>query len=131
MEIKATRHNQGKPRWSLVDHKSLEPLVRVLEFGETKYGRFNWKKGLDKSEILESLYRHLIALMDGQELDEETNLHHIGHIFSNAMFYSYFNRLEKEKLDKTTFIHGFGIHTDSNGKLDLTNCVEGKVNEGK
>lgn len=97
MENKAVRHNQGKPRWSLVDHQSLESLVRVLEFGEEKYGRWNWKKGLDKTEILESLYRHLIALMDGQDLDEETGLHHIGHIMSNAMFYSYFDRLEKKE----------------------------------
>lgn len=97
MDNKAIRYNQGKPRWSLVDHESLEPLVRVLEFGETKYGRWNWKKGLDKTEILESLYRHLIKLMAGQELDEETKLHHIGHIMSNAMFYSYFDRLEKKK----------------------------------
>lgn len=94
---KATRYNAGKPRWSLVDHASLEPLVRVLEFGETKYGRWNWKKGLDKTEILESLYRHLICLIDGEEFDKETKLHHIGHIMSNAMFYSYFDRLEKKE----------------------------------
>lgn len=95
---KAIRYNEGKPRWSLVDHESLEPMVRVLEFGEQKYGRWNWKKGLNKNEILESLYRHLIKLMAGEENDKETGLNHIGHIMSNAMFYSYFDRLEKEKI---------------------------------
>lgn len=98
---KAIRHNEGKPRWSLVDFESLEPLVRVLEFGENKYGAFNWKKGLDKKEILESAMRHLIKLMSDIPLDEETKLKHEGHIMSNMMFYSYFNlKEEKDKVNE-------------------------------
>jgi len=34
----ALRYNQGKLKWSLVDWKSLEGLVRVLEMGSKKYG---------------------------------------------------------------------------------------------
>ena len=41
---KGSRFNQGKLRWSLVHFKSLEPLVRVLEFGAKKYGDYNWQK---------------------------------------------------------------------------------------
>ena len=88
---KATRHNEGKKRWSLVHYKSLDPLVEVLEFGAEKYGEFNWQKGLDKKEILESMMRHLAALIDGEQNDKESGLHHIGHIMCNAMFYEYFN----------------------------------------
>lgn len=93
---KATRHNEGKKRWSLVHYKSLEPLVEVLEFGAEKYGEFNWQKGLDKREILESMMRHLAALMDGEQNDKESGLHHIGHIMCNAMFYEYFNNKAKK-----------------------------------
>lgn len=88
---KATRLNEGKRKWSLVHYKSLEPLVEVLEFGAGKYGEKNWQKGLDKTEILESMMRHLTALMDGESNDKESKLHHIGHIMCNAMFYEYFN----------------------------------------
>lgn len=88
---KASRFNKGKPKWSLVHYKSLEPLVEVLEFGAKKYGEFNWQKGLDRKEILESMMRHLTALMDGEQNDKESGLHHIGHIMANAMFYEYFN----------------------------------------
>lgn len=86
----------------------------------------NWKKGLDKTEILESLYRHLIKLMAGQELDDETKLHHIGHIMSNAMFYSYFDRLEKEKNHKQIYISSLNCYTDDNGYIDMSDCEEGK-----
>lgn len=87
----ALRFNKDKRKWSLVHFKSLEPMVEVLEFGAEKYEPDNWKKGLDKKEILESMMRHLGALMDGEEYDPESGINHIGHIMCNAMFYSYFN----------------------------------------
>jgi len=87
----ALRYNKNKPQWSLVNFKSLEPMVQVLEFGAKKYSRDNWKKGLNKNEVLESLARHLFALIDGEEFDQESGLPHIGHIMCNAMFYQYEN----------------------------------------
>ena len=44
MSEKALRHNTGKLKWGLVDFKSLEPMVEVLEFGAKKYAPFNWQK---------------------------------------------------------------------------------------
>jgi len=88
---KALRYNQGKPKWSMVHFKSLEPMVKVLMYGADKYARDNWKKGLDRQEILDSMQRHLAALIDGQEIDPESQEHHIGHLMCNCMFYSYFN----------------------------------------
>lgn len=93
---KADRYNEGKRKWSLVDFKSLEPLVEVLEFGSKKYSINNWKKGLDEKEILESMMRHLAALMDGEETDKESGISHMGHIQCNAMFYNYFKRKRDE-----------------------------------
>lgn len=89
-KAKADRYNKGKLKWSLVHWGSLAPMVEVLMFGAEKYSPDNWKKGLDKKEILESMVRHLTALMDGESHDKESGLHHIGHILCNAMFYSYF-----------------------------------------
>ena len=52
-------------------------------------GKDNWKKGLNREETLESLQRHLIEVFSGNELDEESTCHHMGHIMCNAMFYMY------------------------------------------
>jgi hypothetical protein len=96
MSDKALRYNKDKRRWSLVHYKSIEPMVEVLEFGARKYSDNNWMKGLDKKEILESLQRHLAAMMDGETHDPESGLPHIGHLMCNAMFYSYFTEVQKE-----------------------------------
>ncbi len=98
LEEKGLRYNNGKRKWSLVHFKSLEPMVQVLEFGALKYSPENWKKGLDKKEILESMMRHLTALMDGETIDSESLISHIGHIQCNAMFYSYFEQQEKSNI---------------------------------
>jgi hypothetical protein len=92
----AKRYNAGKPRYSLIDYASLESLVRVLEFGEAKYGRDNWKLGLSKESVMDSLIRHIAKLNDGEELDSESNLPHIGHAMCNLMFLEYYKRNEKQ-----------------------------------
>ena len=95
----ALRFNNGKPKWSLVHYDSLVPMIRVLEFGEEKYGAFNWQKpGLKPKEVLESLQRHLASLMDGEDFDKESGMHHIGHIMANALMYSYHNVINKNNI---------------------------------
>lgn len=86
---KGLRYNEGKPRWSLVNFKSILPMVRVLEFGAKKYGDENWKLGLDKNPLLESAMRHLTAIIDGEEIDSESGLPHSAHVMCNMMFYNY------------------------------------------
>jgi len=97
---KSLRYNEGKPKWSQVHFESLIPMVRMLEYGEIKYGKSNWKIGLDKTEILESLSRHLFSLMDGEEIDKESGMTHIGAIQANAMFWVYHNNKSKENVEK-------------------------------
>lgn len=83
------RYNDGKLKWSYVNFKALEPMVQVLMFGAQKYSPFNWQKGLQKDEILESAMRHLTKMIDGEINDPESGLPHIGHLMCNCMFYQY------------------------------------------
>lgn len=55
-------------------------------------GKDNWKKGLNREEVLESTLRHLIELFNGNEQDSETEEHHMSHVMCNAMFYLHFHR---------------------------------------
>lgn len=115
MSEKALRYNNDKPQWSLVPQSALIPMVDVLEYGAHKYtifedsdgnevkgiditpedakhlkvkvsGRNNWKKGLPIREQLESLKRHLDAFMEGEDIDPESGLPHIGHMQCNTLF---------------------------------------------
>ena len=87
--ITADRFNEGKMAWELVDFKALEPMVEVLMFGASKYSKDNWKKGQAITELLGSLFRHIIAFQKGEDLDEESGKSHIGHAMCNLMFIQY------------------------------------------
>ena len=95
----AQRFNTGKPEWSLVDYKALEPMVRVLEMGKKKYSANNWKRGLPTTEICESLLRHLYAYMGGEDTDPESGLSHIAHVQCNAMFLQHMMQNKQEEFD--------------------------------
>lgn len=95
----ALRYNQGKVQWSLVDYKSIEPMVRVLEYGCKKYAKDNWKKGMPASQIIESMLRHTFKLLEGELTDPESGIEHVGHIQCNAMFLAYVLREKPEYND--------------------------------
>lgn len=102
MTDKALRHNKGKLRWSLVDFKALEPLVQVLEFGAQKYAEDNWKLKMEIRTAIDSMLRHVIKLSDGELIDQESGLSHIGHIQANALFIQYhLNKGEQWPLQPT------------------------------
>jgi hypothetical protein len=96
--MKSERYNEGKIKWSLVHFDSIKDLPKVLEFGAKKYSKDNWKKGLDLNEILDSMQRHVSSVIDGEQHDPESTLHHMGHIMCNAMFYMYhYNKQQNEQ----------------------------------
>ena len=85
---KAMRFNEGKSQLSYIleAKDAIAGCADVLAFGAIKYDRGNWKKGLDKDEIIDSLLRHLVAYKSGQEFDEDSGLHHLDHVTCNALF---------------------------------------------
>lgn len=93
MTERAKRYNQGKPPLDLLPLDMLTGLSRVLEMGEKKYGRNNWRKGAPATEQLASMLRHLQPIsevlnadMDAKELyDSESGLPHIDHILFNVI----------------------------------------------
>jgi hypothetical protein len=97
---KGLRYNKNKLKWSLVHFKSLEPMVQVLQFGAKKYKPWNWSKGLYWSEIIDSIIRHLTAFKEGEDIDKESKLPHIGHLLANLMFLSYMYQFRKDLDDR-------------------------------
>ena len=95
---KALRYNEGKPDWTLLHYPSLLPAVRVMEFGATKYERLNWQNPCDNpQQHLQSAMRHLLALVGGEEIDQESGCEHSGHIISNMMMWNFHNIKSKKE----------------------------------
>ena len=57
--------SEGKGIPSLIPIEALRAVSKRFEDGATKYGRDNWKKGIPLSRYVDSLYRHLWQLMEG------------------------------------------------------------------
>lgn len=100
IKLEGDRYNTGKPKWSLVDWDAFEDMVAVLEYGTKKYAAFNWKRGLKITEIMESMQRHINAIMRGEDIDKESGLSHIGHLQCNAMFLGYMIKYRKDMDDR-------------------------------
>ena len=82
------RKNDGKPKihFILEARDALEGASMVLEYGAEKYSRGSWKTGLPVTETIDSLLRHLMAYLDGEDTDPESGLPHVDHVTANALF---------------------------------------------
>lgn len=84
------RYNSGKPDFSLLPLSTLEDEVRVWMYGEKKYSRDNWKRGMAWSVPFASLLRHLTAWQRGEENDPESGLPHLAHAMCNLRMLTYY-----------------------------------------
>src|SRR5574343_1509826 len=87
----ADRHNKGKPQLARIFDFGdvIAGVVEILAFGDTKYGRYNWQKGMPAEDILNSLNRHQMAWMRGENIDPESGLLHADDIVVNALMFAY------------------------------------------
>lgn len=77
----------GKLEYGLLPPKALEETVKVLTFGAQKYERDNWKKVPDsKRRYFDALQRHVWAWKQGEQLDQESGIHHLAHAMCCLMF---------------------------------------------
>ena len=77
------RFNDGKADLSLIPLATLAPEPRVWMYGEAKYARFNWMKGMNWSIPLACALRHLAAWQAGEDLDPESGQPHLAHAMCN------------------------------------------------
>ncbi len=96
---KAMRFNEGKAPLSYIlsAPNAIEGLARVFEHGAEKYSRDNWKKGLDRNELIDSLLRHLTKIANGDLVDKDSKLHNFNHVLWNALILAEQYNKEHEK----------------------------------
>lgn len=81
------KHDQAKPRFSLIPQAPLWQVVEVLEFGANKYGAENWRHVPNaKERYFNACHRHLNAWWAGEKVDSESGLPHLAHAVCCLMF---------------------------------------------
>ena len=74
------KHDEGKLRLDLIPTLPIKELALVYGMGAKKYGKDNWKKGLKYSRIYAAMLRHLVAWIEGEDVDEESGYNHLAHV---------------------------------------------------
>lgn len=84
---KAMRFNEGKAELSYMMSlpKASAGVSAAFAMGAKKYARDNWKKGLDRNQLIDSALRHLTKSQNGEVFDEESGLDHLFHFAWNAL----------------------------------------------
>lgn len=92
MKTEAVKADSGKMDWSLLPIESVEEIIKVLEFGATKYDDWNWAtgEGFKYTRVFNATMRHLWAWFKGEDNDPETGLSHWAHAGCNVLFMLHF-----------------------------------------
>lgn len=78
--------DSGKLELTLVNPALIKEVAKVRMYGTKKYGDSeNWRK-VEPRRYINALYRHLIAYVEGEEIDSESGLSHLAHMACNISF---------------------------------------------
>ncbi len=83
---KALKLDTGKVPLELLPFESLIEVGKVLAFGAQKYGRYNWRQGMEWTRLVGAILRHLSAWMLGEDKDPESGLSHLAHAGCGILF---------------------------------------------
>ena len=82
------KFDDGKERISLVPTECIKDAARVFAFGANKYGPNNWREDIPVTEWVrsyDSIQRHMMAWLDGEDNDPESGLPHLDHALTQMM----------------------------------------------
>lgn len=97
MSAAGVKHDNAKPRWSLLPHGAVLAIVQVLEFGARKYAVDNWQRVPEaRQRYYDALMRHVDAWWRGERHDPETGRLHLAHAGCCVLFLLWFDLQQDE-----------------------------------
>ncbi len=73
--------------------------AKVFESGARKYSPWNWMKGMSWSVVTGCALRHAKAVFEGEEIDKDSGLLHVGHFACNIIMLAMFDVTYQEGND--------------------------------
>lgn len=98
--MEGAKLDKGKPPISLLHRDFVEGTAQVMGFGVEKYERFNWCNGISHTRLLDAALRHIVAIIDGEDLDPESGLPHRHHACASLNMYCGMTVLHPELDDR-------------------------------
>lgn len=81
---KASKNDSDKPDLSLIPYVAEIAAARAFMVGEKKYGRYNYTKGHNASQLVAAMKRHIAAWFQGEENDLIDGQPHLGSVIACA-----------------------------------------------
>lgn len=73
------KFDNGKAPLTWIPMEALQAEAQVFRFGGNKYGRNNYKKGMQWTRLLDAALRHIYAYANGEDKDPESGISHLAH----------------------------------------------------
>lgn len=91
--------DKTKPRIHLIPSEATLGMAQALTFGVIKHGRYQFRDSdLTHTDIIDSLMRHTLAYLSGEDNDPETGYPHTWHIGANFAMLEW-KRIHQPELD--------------------------------
>lgn len=92
------KFDQDKAPLHMIPEVAIEGMALAFAYGAKKYDRFNYRNGIHYTRLTDSLGRHSLAFLKGEDMDPESGLPHTYHILANAAMIEYM-RVYKPEFD--------------------------------
>ena len=97
--IESVKDSAGKPNTMLLLTRADEQIIKIREYGLTKYPNADNWKGIHVDTWVAAAIRHLFKYVRGEYEDEESGESHLSHALCNLAYAV--ERIEMEKENDT------------------------------
>lgn len=82
---KTIKHDEGKPQYSDLPVLTLRSVTKAFNYGQKKYGKFNYTNGLEWLRYYDACQRHLSSWLMSEDIDDESGNYHVDHAIASLM----------------------------------------------
>lgn len=81
----AIKHDSEKLDLSMLPPEGLEEATKAFMDGMKKYGRHQYRSGMEWSRLVSAMMRHINQFNKGEDKASDSGVHHLGHVIANCM----------------------------------------------
>lgn len=98
------KYDGDKPDLTDIPKEAMWEMGKAFSYGQKKYGKNNFRNGMLVSRQIAAAIRHIYQHLDGETLDPESGVTHLGHALASLAMACYTisnykdldNRFEKD-----------------------------------
>lgn len=90
----------NKPKVSLIPSEAILEMAKAFTYGAAKYEADNFKKGIAYRRLIDATLRHVLAIADNEDVDQESGNLHVGHALASLAMLCYMMKNKPQMDDR-------------------------------